>query len=138
MPEEIPHTKIDLSERFNSIEMLLKATQPTGYQDYYNPRSPLLGKELSIGVIDKTDMMANDVMCWAILEFFYAAQFDVAFDFMTWYQNDWKASMSVDGELLRNLTSQEMRYTQTQTLHEYQHPPEKRGLFSRKPPQMEG
>lgn len=123
--------KLDLTDRLHNIEMLLKATQPRGYEDYYNPRLPLVGKELSIGAIDKTDMMANDVMSWTILEFFYHAQFDLAFDLMTWYQNDWKASMSIGGELLRNITSPEYRYTQTQELHEYQHPMEKKKFFGR-------
>ena len=132
MPEQRMPT-INLTERLHNIEMLLKATQPQGYLDYYNPRLPLLGKELSIGAIDKTDLLANDIMCWTILEFFFHVQFDAAFDLMTWYQNDWKASMSIGGELLRNLTSPEYRYTQTQELHEYQHPAEKRGLLRRKP-----
>jgi hypothetical protein len=131
---------LNLAQRTHTIEMLLKATQPKGYTDYYNPRLPLVGKELSIGAIDKTDMMANDVMSWTILELFYHAQFDLAFDFMTWYQNDWKASMSIGGELLRNLTSPEYRYTQTQNVHEYQHRPEKRGLLGgrKQPPPEQG
>lgn len=133
MPEQTP-PRINLAERLHTIEMLLQATQPRGYQDYYNPRLPLIGKELSIGSIDKTDMLANDTMCWTILEFFYHAQFDVAFDLMTWYQNDWKSSMSIGGELLRNLTSPEYRYTQTQELHEYQHKPERKKIFGGNPP----
>ena len=134
MPESPTPPRINLAERLHTIEMLLQATQPRGYQDYYNPRLPLVGKELSIGSIDKTDMLANDVMCWTILEFFYHAQFDMAFDLMTWYQNDWKASMSIGGELLRNLTSPEYRYSQTQELHEYQHRPEKKRIFGGNPP----
>jgi len=123
---------INIEEKFNAIEMLLKATEPDGYRDYYNPRSPLLGKEISMGVIEKTDMLANDLMSWCILELFYEGQIDMAWDLMTWYQNDWKASMSIDGKLLDSLTSQEYRYNQTQTLHEYQHLPEKRGMFGKK------
>jgi len=118
-----------MEDRFNNISLFLKATQPTGYDAYYNPRKPLLGKELSVGSIDKTDMLANDMMTWTILELFYEGQIDVAWDLMTWYQNDWKASMSIDGKLLESLTSQEYKYSQTQNLHEFQHPPKKRGLF---------
>ena len=68
---------------------------------HINPRQSLLGKELSVGSIDKTDMLANDMMTWTILELFYEGQIDVAWDLMTWYQNDWKASMSIDGKLLK-------------------------------------
>lgn len=126
------HPTINIEEKFNAIEMLLKATEPEGYRDYYNPRSPLLGKEISLGVIDKTDMLANDRMTWCILELFYEGQIDMAWDLMTWYQNDWKASMSIEGKLLDSITSQEYRYNQTQTLHEYQHHPEKKTLFGKK------
>lgn len=121
-----------MEDRFNNISLFLKATQPRGYDAYYNPRMPLLGKELSVGSIDKTDMMANDMMSWTILELFYEGQIDIAWDLMTWYQNDWKASMSIDGKLLESLTSQEYKYSQTQNLHEYQHSPKKRGLFGGK------
>jgi len=131
------HIPPAMEDRFNNISLFLKATQPDGYDAYYNPRKPLLGKELSVGSIDKTDMLANDMMSWTILELFYEGQIDAAWDLMTWYQNDWKASMSIDGKLLESLTSQEYKYSQTQTLHEFQHPPKKRGLFSRKEPPQE-
>ena len=121
-----------VGDKFSDLSLLLRATMPEGYDEYYNARSPLLGKELSLGIIDKTDMLANDMLSWAILELFGDGQTDFAWDYMTWYQNDWKSSMSIDGKLLDRVTSEEIRYTQTQTLHEHQHPPEvKRGLFGR-------
>jgi hypothetical protein len=130
LPE--PRTDFNIGDRISDLSLLLRATQPEGYDEYYNTRSPLLGKELSIGVLDKTDMMANDYMCMAILELFNEGQIDFAWDFMTNYQNDWKASMSIDGKLLDRLTSQEIKYSHTQTLHEYEHPvAKKKGLFSR-------
>jgi hypothetical protein len=140
LPE--PRTDFNIGDRISDLSLLLRATQPEGYDEYYNTRSPLLGKELSIGVLDKTDMMANDYMCMAILELFNEGQIDFAWDFMTNYQNDWKASMSIDGKLLDRITSQEIKYSHTQTLHEYEHPSgRKRGLFSRlsggRPPQGE-
>ena len=131
LQNKIPvNTKI--GDRFSDISQLLHATQPEGYEEYYNSRSPLLGKELSIGIIDKTDMLANDMMSWAILELFFEGQTDFAWDYMTWYQNDWKASMSIDGRLLDRITSEEIRYTQEQTVHEHQHldTPKRGGLFN--------
>jgi hypothetical protein len=127
-------TKLPLDKRigdkFSDLSLLLRATMPEGYDEYYNSRSPLLGKELSLGIIDKTDMLANDMLSWTILELFYEGQTDFAWDYMTWYQNDWKSSMSIDGKLLDRVTGEEIRYTQTQTLHEYEHPVErKHGLF---------
>ena len=130
--DEIPFKGPAMEERFNNMEMFLKATKPRGYEDYYNPRAPLLGKELSIGNIERNDMLANDMAVWAILDLLNEGQIDFAWDYMTWYQNDWKSSMSIDGRLLDSLTSQEIRYSQKQELHEYQHPIKKRGFFSPK------
>jgi len=111
-----------LGDKISDLTLLLRATRPSGYEEYYNTREPLLGKELSLGVIEREDMLANDMMCWCILEMFYEGQIDLAWDLMTWYQNDWKASMSIDGALLERLTSQEIKYTTKQDVHEYQHP----------------
>ena len=125
--QQVP--KFNLSERLSNIELLLRATEPKEMDDYYNPRRPLLGKELSIGLLEKSDMKANFHMCWFIEELFLHAQFDAAFDFMPLCQNDIKARMSIGGELLRSLVSPEVRYKQEQTLHEYTHTPEKKGFF---------
>ena len=133
MEDPMKHQKPILEDKFNSIEMLLKATEPEGYREYYNPRSPLLGKELSLGVIEKSDMTSNLENVCCILEFWKEGQIELALDWTTIYQNDWKSTMSIDGELLKSLTTQEMKYSQTQELHEYQHPPPKRGFFSGKP-----
>ena len=118
-----------LDDRFNNIEMFLAATKPDGYNEYYNPRSPLLGKEISVGNIEREDMLANDYMCWAILEFFMEGQVDFAWDSQTLYQNDWKASMSIDAKLLERLTSQEVKYDQTQHVYEHVEQPKKKGLL---------
>jgi len=120
-----------LGDKYSDLSVLLQGTRPEGYDEYYNTRSPLIGKEISIGFIDKSDMLANSLMCWTILELFAEGQKDSAWDWMTWYQNDWKATMSIDGALLEKITSQEIKYNQTQTLHEYQHQQEKKGLFRR-------
>ncbi|MBD3263573.1 MAG: hypothetical protein GF375_00540, partial [Candidatus Omnitrophica bacterium] len=49
-----------IGDRISDLTLLLKATRPRGYDDYYNSRSPLLGKEISLGSLDKEDMLAND------------------------------------------------------------------------------
>jgi hypothetical protein len=118
-----------IGDRISDLTLLLKATRPRGYDDYYNSRSPLLGKEVSLGVLDKEDMLANDLMVWAILEYFCEGQIDLAWDLMTWYQNDIKASMSIDAKLLEKITSSEIKYSTTQTLHEYQHQKQKKGIL---------
>jgi len=121
-----------IGDRISDLTLLLKATRPRGYDEYYNSRSPLLGKEISLGVLDKTDMLANYRMVNTILEYFKEGQLDLAWDFMTLYQNDIKASMSIDAKLLGQITSSEIKYSTTQTLHEYQHPKQKKGLLPKK------
>jgi len=135
MVDQMPRPSLEkiLGDKFSDISLLLKATQPEGYDEYYNPRSPLLGKELSLGfVTEKTDMMANLMMSWSIIDLFAEGQIDFAWDWMTWYQNDWKASMSIGGMLLDKITTQEIKYSQTQELHEYEHRAQKRGILGRK------
>ena len=129
---ERPLPNRNINRKFSDVTLLLEATKPEGYEEYYNARAPLLGRELSIGIIDKTDMLANDMASWCILELFYEGQTDFAWDYMTWYQNDWKASMSIDGTLIDKLTSDEIRYTQTQHLHEHQDQV-KKGFLGGKP-----
>ena len=133
MPEFPRPDNYNIGDRISDISLFLRATQPEGYDEYYNTRSPLLGKEVSIGVFEKTDMMANNLMCAAILECFNEGQIDFAWDYMTRYQNDLKASMSIGAELLKRITSQEIKYSHTQTLHEFEHPSpnRKQGILSR-------
>jgi hypothetical protein len=124
----------EIGDRFSDLSLLLDATKPEGYDEYYNTRSPLIGKEVSIGYLkEKTDMFGNDIMVWAILEMFCEGQSDLGWDLMLWYQNDIKTSTSIEAKLLDRITSKEIRYTTTQTLHEYNQPekqqPAKRGMF---------
>lgn len=121
-----------IGDRYSDISLLIETSRPKGYEEYYEIREPLLGKEPSLGSIDKTDMLANDLISWAILELLFEGQTDFAWDYMTWYQNDWISTRSIDGKLLDRLTSEEIRYTQTQHVHE--HPPEpsiKKGFLGR-------
>ena len=123
-----------IGDRFSDLTLLLRPTQPKGYEQYYNTRYPLIGKEISLGSITKTDMYANDLMSWFILECRTSGQIDLFWDMMTWYQNDWKASMSVDHVLLDKFTSSEIRYTTSQEVHDYQHlqPTKKKGFIKPK------
>lgn len=129
MAEKKLPTESSRSPLINALEMFLRATTPLGYEEYYNPRSPLLGKELSVGYVSREDMLGNDVMVWSILEYFYEGQLDFAWDRMTWYQNDWKASMSIEAKLLDKLTSQEVRYTTQEHVYQHEVKPKKKGWF---------
>lgn len=125
---------VDIMQRFNSLEMLLQNTQPKGkeYDDFFNIRKPILGKETYIGVIEREDLLAINKMVKAISENLHHGLIEFALDQMVMFLNDIRTTPSVKGEFLKRLTSQEFKYTQEQTLHEFQHPPQKKGGIFRK------
>lgn len=126
----------DIMDRFNSLEMLLENTQPEGeeFNDYFNIRKPILSKETYLGVIQREDIFAYDLAVDAIQENLHHGLINLALDWEVKYLNDIRMTPSIDGEFLRRMTSQEFKYSQTQTLHEYQHKPEKKGLFGKPRP----
>lgn len=134
MPEMQPATQgIDILKRFNSLEMLLQNTQPKGteFNDYFNIRKPILGKETYIGVIEREDLLAIGKWVKAITENLHHGLVEFALDMMVQFLNDIRTTPSVKGEFLKRLTSQEFKYTQEQTLHEFQHPPAKKKLIGK-------
>lgn len=134
MQQNVPGQPVgpSLEDRFSNMDMFLKFIHPDGYNDYFNLRGLLLGKELSIGVTEREDMQANAYMVNAIQECIHEGQIDFALDRIVRYLNDWKATMSIDGELLRHLTTSEVKYDQTQ--HVYEHPVEqsKKKMFGKR------
>jgi len=131
MPDMPKPREIDVMERFNSLEMLLENTQPVGseFEDYFNIRKPLLSKETYLGFIEREDMLAYSLMVDAIQENLHHGLIPLSLDLEVKYLNDIRTTPSINGEFFNHLTSQEFKYSQTQTLHEYQHPPERRGLL---------
>jgi hypothetical protein len=125
--------QVDMMQRFNSLEMLLQNTQPKGkeFNDFFNIRKPILGKETYIGVIEREDLLAISKWVKAITENLHHGLVEFALDMMVIFLNDIRTTPSVKGEFLRRLTSQEFKYTQEQTLHEFQHPAQKKGIFKK-------
>lgn len=91
----------------------------------------LFSKAVSVGNLEKTDMLANNEVTWAIEEFVFSYQLESATMLAIWYINDIKATMSKEGRLLDTIGKQELRYSQEQHLYEHPQPVKKRSWFKR-------
>jgi len=125
-------TNISSKQSIDQYSRFLQPTIPKGEQDYYNPRLPLVGKELSIGNIERGDMISNLTTESAILEFLEEGQIGLARFMMTLFQAEFKMSMSFDGMFLEYISTNKFEYKQTQDLTEHVQMPQKRGLFGGK------
>ena len=132
MPERTQE-KIDIMERFSSLEMLLQNTQPKGkeFSDFFNLRKMLLSKETYLGVIDNDDRYCYSLIADAIQENLHHGLINFSFDLQVKFLHDIRTTPSLGGEFLNRITSQEFKYTQTQELHEYEHKPTKKGMLKR-------
>lgn len=124
LPRDIPTKQsIDQFSRF------LTPTIPKGQEDYYNPRIPLIGKELSVGNIERQDMISYLWMEEAILEFLEEGQIGLARFLMTEFQTELKLTMSFDALFMEYITTNKFEYTQKQDITEHIERPPKRGFF---------
>ena len=135
----LPETNIPTSsfksldkQRISQWERLLTATTPKGEEGFWNQRRQLISKEQSLANLDRSDMYANHIIVEAILEFLKYGQRGLCGDTITKYVNDLKTTMSIEGKFVDHLLENKIEYVQTQSVHEYQHPARKPGLFPSK------
>ena len=133
--DELPSSmkKFD-KKRLDQYKNFLNPTLADNQDEYYGPIRPLIGPELSVAYLDKEDLISYVKTEYCTQEMFSSGQDDLGLLLMTTMIAELKLSMSIDGKVVDNIFSNRMEYTQTQTLHEYQHPPEKRKIFGRNPP----
>lgn len=133
MPDDLPRSMPESSlPRIDQWSLFLHEEIPEGIEPMLaNVLKLLFSKSISVGNIEKTDMMANASMEWTIYELVISYQLQSAMMFGISYINDWKASMSKDGKLLENMAKQELRYTQDQHVYEHVEAPRKKGWFKR-------
>jgi len=126
--ENIQKKRLDQYKRF------LDPTLADHQTEYYGPIRPLIGPELSVANLEREDNISYLRIINSVQEMFANGQDDLALLQMTTMTAELKLSMSHAGLVVGNIFSNKMEYTQTQTLHEYQHQPERKpGLFSRAP-----
>lgn len=126
-------SQLDLSKQsIDQYSRFLEPTIPKGQLDYYNDRKPLISKELSVGNIERTDMVSYLDMEDAILEFLEEGQIGCARFLMTRFQSELKLSMSFDANFMKQITTSKFEYTQKQDIHEHMETPKKMGIFGGK------
>jgi len=121
-------------KRLDQYKSFLSPTLADDQDDYYGPIRPLIGPELSVAYLEREDMLSYLLQIKTAQEMFANGQDDLGLLVMTTMTSELKLSMSREGLVVDNIFSNKMEYTQTQNLHEYQHPANvKQGLLSRKP-----
>lgn len=128
---DIPTTSGN-KQTIDQYSKFLEPTIPKGQEDYYNSRKPLISKELSVGNIERYDMIGNLDMYDAILEFLEEGQIGLARFMMTRFQGEFKMSMSFDGMFMDQITTNKFEYTQKQDITEHVQPMKRKGVFGGK------
>lgn len=119
-------------KRLDQYKSFLSPTLADNQTEYYGNIRPLVGAELSVANIEREDTISYIRAEYIIQELFSNGQDDLALLLMTTMTAELKLTMSHHARVLDNIFSNKMEYTQTQNVHEYQHPMEKKkGLFGR-------
>jgi len=125
---DIP-SNVGNKQTIDQYSKFLEPTIPKGQEDYYNARKPLISKELSVGNIERTDMIGNLDMYDAILEFLEEGQIGLARFMMTRFQGEFKMTMSFDGLFMDQITTSKFEYTQKQDITEHVLPVKRKGIL---------
>ena len=116
-------------KRLDQYKTFLNPTLADDQNEYYGPIRPLIGPELSVANLEREDIGSYLRQEYTIQELFANGQDDLGLLMMTTMTAELKLSMSKDGMVVENIFSNKMEYSQTQTLHEYQHPAERKKRF---------
>ena len=121
-------------KRLDQYKRFLDPTLADDQLEYYGPIRPLIGPELSVAVLEKEDMYSYILQVKTAQEMAANGQDDLLMLIQTTMTSELKLSMSREGTVVDHIFGNKMEYSQTQTLHEYQHPMEKKrtGLFGPK------
>lgn len=131
-PDTIGNPNVTSKQNIDQFSRFLEPTIPPGQLEYYNPRKPLIGKEPSIGNIERTDMIAYIDVEQAILEFLEEGQVGLARFMMTIFQSELKLSMSFEGRFMEYIATNKFEYVQKQDITEHIDQPKKKGIIFRR------
>ena len=116
-------------KRLTNVERFLEATLPKGKDEWYDKIRPLMGKELSTGILEKTDVGSYLLTVQCARMFLLHGQEITGRGIMTDMISELKLSASIDGTMLENIFREKIQYEQTQHVHEHSEPPQKRGFL---------
>lgn len=129
--DDLKEGRVAIKQNIDQYSRFLKATIPEGQLSYYNPFMPLVGKELSVGNIERTDMLGHLPMAKCIIKLLYWGQIAQSRNMMILFQSEFKMTMSFDARFLDTINKQQFEYSQEQHVYEHQLPEErkKKGLL---------
>lgn len=118
-------------KRLDQYKNFFDATTADEQDEYYGPIRPLIGSETSSSNIEEREDLPSFIkIATAVQEMFANGQDDLALQLQTTYTVELQLTRSIGGHVLEHIFSNKMEYSQTQNVHEYMHPPEKKkGLF---------
>jgi len=127
------------SKRIDQYKRFFTPTLADEQDDYYSQIRPLLGVELSTAFLDKEDIKSYYLTVKMVLELANNGLIELLMDTQSTMTSELKLTQSVEARVLDHIFSNRIEYSQTQTVHEHQHPVvQKRGLFSRGSPPQQG
>ncbi len=130
--DQMPQPSATYKDRLTNAERLLLPTLPAGRDEYYNKIRSLMGKELNLAILDKTDVGSNLVTVQCARMMFCYGQEQTGRGIATDFLAELKMTSSIGGAMLDAIFQEKIQYEQTQNIHEYTEPPAKRSIFGRK------
>lgn len=132
MPEQLQGPSRQYKERLSNIDRFLgvDSTLPKIRDDeWYDKIRPLMSKELSLGILDKTDIGSYLLTIQCARMFLLYGQEITGRGIMTDLIAELKLSSSIDGTMIDAIFKEKIQYEQTQNVHEHVVPaPKKKWL----------
>lgn len=122
MQDQMPQPSMGYKERLSTVERFLGPTLPKGRDEWYNKIRPLMGKELSLGILEKTDIGGYLLTVQCARMFLLHGQEITGRGIMTDMIAELKLSGSIDGTMVENIFREKIQYEQTQHVHEHTEP----------------
>lgn len=132
MPDQMPQPSVGYKERLTNVERFLGPTLPKGRDEWYDKIRPLMGKELSLGILDKSDVGSYLLEVQCARMFLLHGQEITGRGIMTDMISELKLSASIDGIMLDAIFREKIQYEQTQHVHEHVEPAPRRGFLGKR------
>ena len=132
MQEQMPGPSRQDEKRFSSIERFLDSTKPKHADEWFDTIRPLYGKELSMGILDKPDIMSYLLTIETAMNLLSYNIERTGRKIMVKLIAELKLSGSIEGTMIENIFREKIQYEQTQHVHEHTEPAPKRGILGRR------
>ena len=125
----MPQPKGFDTKRLTIADRFLQPTIPLGNDTFYNLIKQIIGKELSVANLERTDLASYIWQSTTAQVFLLYGQERLSRFLMNMMISELKLTMSIGNEFAHLLFKDSLEYTTTQNVHEYSHQPQKRGFF---------